>query len=161
MARRRRERMSEDELGSLEGSGALLRKVDISRKYNPDEMDVEDFSCGIITFENGARVSFKVAWATNMPESSDLRLIGKKKGIFLPECNVYYGEDGIDTIEKHDILYNSPFAGHFYLADNLRKVLKGEAEPIVNPDETINVSKIIELFYKSAELGCEVSADML
>ena len=77
-----------DEIGSLQGSGALTGKVDIARAFNPDEMDVEDFSCGMITFENGAKISFKVAWAANMPESSDIRLIGKKKGIFLPECHM-------------------------------------------------------------------------
>ena len=46
-----------------------------------------------------------------------------------------------------------------YLADNLRRVLRGEASPIVTPEETINVSKIIELFYRSAELGREVYAN--
>lgn len=145
-----------DEIGSLKGSGALTGKVDIARKFNPDEMDVEDFSCGVITFENGAKVSFKVAWAANMPESSDIKLVGKKKGIYLPECKVYFGEDGEETLDTKTIPYDTPFPGHIYLADNLRKVLKGEAETVVKPEETINVTKIIELFYKSAELGREV-----
>ena len=42
-----------------------------------------------------------------------------------------------------------------YLVDNLRKVLKGEAEPIVTEAETKNVAAILELFYKSAESGRE------
>ena len=122
-------------------------------------MDVEDFSCGVITFENGAKVSFKVAWAANMPESSDIKLVGKKKGIYLPECKVYFGEDGEETLDTKTIPYDTPFPGHIYLADNLRKVLKGEAETVVKPEETLNVTKIIELFYKSAELGREVFAN--
>lgn len=148
-----------DEIGSLKGSGALTGKVDIARNFNPDEMDVEDFSCGMINFKNGARVSFKVAWASNMPESSDIRIIGKKRGIYLPECKVYHGEDGEFELDKKAITYDTPFAGHMYIADNLRKVLKGEAEPFIKPEETINVSHIIELFYKSAECGREVFAD--
>ena len=148
-----------DEIGSLEGSGALTGKVDLARAFNPDEMDVEDFSCGVITFENGAKVTFKVAWAANMPESSDIRLVGKKKGIFLPEGKVYFGEDGEETLDKKNIPYDTPFAGHMYIADNLRKVLKGEAEMIVKPEETLNVTKIIELFYKSAECKREVFAN--
>jgi len=148
-----------EEIGSLKSSGALTGKVDIARKFNPDEMDVEDFSCGSITFENGARVSFKVAWAANMPESSDIRLVGKKQGIFLPECKVYYGEDGEEMLDAKTIPYDTPFAGHMYIVDNLRAVLKGKAEMIVKPEETLNVSKIIELFYKSAELSREVFAD--
>lgn len=148
-----------DEIGTLKASGALTGNVDIARKFNLDEMDVEDFSCGQISFENGAKVSFKVAWASNMPESSDIRLIGKKKGIYLPECRVYFGENGEEIIEKNTIPYDTPFPGHIYLADNLRNVLKGVEKPIVKPEETLNVSKIIELFYKSAELEREVYAN--
>ena len=148
-----------DEIGSLKGSGALTGKVDHAREFNPDEMDVEDFSCGIITFENGAEVSFKVAWATNMPESADIRLIGKKRGIFLPECKVYSGEDGEENLDTKENPYDVQFPGHIYIADNLRNVLKGKAEMIIKPEETLNVSRIIELFNKSAELGREVSSD--
>ena len=122
-------------------------------------MDVEDFSCGTITFEGGIRVPFRVAWAMNMPETSDIRLIGKKCGMFLPELKVYSGEDTVTEIEKTPLLYDTPFAGHMYIADNLRKVLKGEAEPIIKPQETLNVTKIIDMFYKSAEEGREIFAD--
>ena len=149
------------EIGSLKGSGALTGKVDLARKFNPDEMDVEDFSCGIINFENGATVSFKVAWDTNMPESSEIRLVGKKKGIYLPECMVYFGEDGEDTVQPKAIPYDTPFPGHIYLADNMRKALKGQEGLIVKPEETINVSAIIELFYRSAELGRAVYMEEL
>ncbi len=147
------------ELGSLKGSGALTGKVDNARAFDPDEMDVEDFSSGTITFENGSVVTFKVAWAANMPESSDIRIVSKKCGIYLPECKVYSGESDIFNIKTEDCPYDTPFSGHIYLADNLRKVLKGESEPIVKPQETINVARIIELFYKSAELKREVYAN--
>lgn len=153
------EQNHKNEIGSLAGSGALTGKVDLARKFNPDEMDVEDFSCGTITFEGGIRVPFRVAWAMNMPETSDIRLIGKKCGMFLPELKVYSGEDTVTEIEKTPLLYDTPFAGHMYIADNLRKVLKGEAEPIIKPQETLNVTKIIDMFYKSAEEGREIFAD--
>ena len=147
------------EIGSLVGSGALSGRVDNARKFDPDEMDVEDFSCGMITFENGAKISFKVAWAMNALETAEIRLVGKDKGIYLPEGMVYSGENSEETLLAEDCPYDSPFSGHFYIADNFRKVLKGEAEPIVKPEETMNVSRIIELVYKSAELKREVSAD--
>lgn len=144
------------EIGSLKGSGALTGEVHSKRVFDPEEMDVEDFSCGMITFENGAKVNFKVAWAANMPESSDIRLVGKKMGIDLPSCNVYSGETEEETIETSPLQYTSAFPGHIYLIDNMRQVLKKEAAPTVLPEETINVSAIMELFYKSAELGREV-----
>ena len=147
------------EIGSLLSSGALTGNVDTQRPFDPEEMDVEDFSCGMITFENGARVSFKVAWAANIPEASDIRLIGKRAGIYLPEGKVYSGMDTEETLEPVEIPYKTVFAGHMYIADNLRRVLKGEAQPIIKPEEILNVTRIIELFYRSAELGREVSAD--
>jgi len=149
------------EIGSLKGSGALTGSVDNARKFDSGEMNVEDFSCGMITFENGAKVAFKVAWAANIRESSDIRLIGKKRGIYLPECKVFFDENGEETITTEKCLYDTPFAGHMYIADNLRRVLKGEAELTVKPEETLNVSRIIEMFYKSAELGREISVKEL
>lgn len=143
------------ETGSLKSSGALTGEVHNQRKFNPEEMDVEDFACGMLNFENGARVSFKVAWAANMPESSDIRLVSRKAGIDLPSCKVYFGEDGEKLLETKKCPYNSPFSGHIYIADNIRKVLKGEAELAVKPEETINTAAILELFYKSAELNRE------
>lgn len=148
-----------NELGSLTSSGALTGNVDSIRKFNPDEMDVEDFSCGTLKFKNGANVSFKVAWAANMPESSDIRLTGDRAGIDLPSGKIYFGEDGEEILKPKKLIYNSPFAGHIYIADNLRKVIKGEAEPIVKPEETINTARIIEMFYKSAEIKREVYAE--
>ena len=148
-----------NELGSLTSSGALTGNVDSIRKFNPDEMDVEDFSCGTLKFKNGANVSFKVAWAANMPESSDIRLTGDRAWIYLPSGKIYFGEDGEEILKPKKLIYNSPFAGHIYIADNLRKVIKGEAEPIVKPEETINTARIIEMFYKSAEIKREVYAE--
>lgn len=148
-----------NELGSLTSSGALTGNVDSIRKFNPDEMDVEDFSCGTLKLKNGANVSFKVAWAANMPESSDIRLTGDRAGIDLPSGKIYFGEDGEEILKPKKLIYNSPFAGHIYIADNLRKVIKGEAEPIVKPEETINTARIIEMFYKSAEIKREVYAE--
>ena len=148
-----------DELGTLTSSGALTGKVHIQRRFNPDEMDVEDFCCGTVSFKNGAMVNFKVAWAANMPEESSIRIIGKKSGIAVPECKIYEGENNIKTLNTTPCIYESVFPGHIYIADNLRRVLNGEQDLIIKPEETINVSHIIELTYKSAQLGKEVYAD--
>ena len=150
-----------NELGSLKGSGALTGKVHAKRLFDPAEMDVEDFSAGMLTFRNGAKVSFKVAWAANIPEASDIMLVSKKAGIFLPAGRVLFGEEGESALSMDECPYDTPFSGHMYLTDNLRRVLKGETTPIVTPEETINVSKIIEMFYLSAQLGREVAAEEL
>ena len=144
------------EIGSLHASGAL-GDVHTARKFNPDEMDVEDFSCGSMVFENGARVNFKVAWAMNSPEETSIKLVGKQMGADIPSCCLYSGVDTDEKLDTKPNLYESePFFGHFYITDNLAKVLEGKEELIIKPEETINVASILECFYKSAELGREV-----
>ena len=145
------------EIGSLKDSGALTEEVYSMSKFNPDEMDVEDFSSGTLLFENGARVNFTVAWAANLPESSDIKLSGTKAGILNPQCEIYKGADINEKLETEPNLYDGEvFSGHFYLMDNLRKVLKGEAEPVVTPEETINVARVLESVYQAAESGRSV-----
>lgn len=149
------------EIGSLKGSGALTGKVDNIREFNPEEMDVEDFSCGMITFENGAKISFKVAWAANMPESSDITLVGKNYGMMLPQCEILMGENECVNLKTQPCPYDTSFAGHMYIVKNMAGVLKGEETPIVLPEETINVSAILEMFYTSAQEGREINVKEL
>jgi len=146
-----------NELGSLKDSGVRTGELYSSSEFKPDEMNVEDFSSGSMLFENGARVNFTVAWAANMPETSDIRLIGQKKGIYIPQCEIFSGSENKEELAQNPIKYSdTAFPGHIYIIDNFRKVLKGEEKPVVTPEETINVSKIIEAVYKSADTGREV-----
>lgn len=146
------------ETGTLRESGALTGDVRYKRPFNPDEMDVEDFSSGSILFENNARVNFIVAWASNLPEASDIRLSGTNGGIMIPQNSFISGVDEILHFENEPMLFgNKAFPGHYYLFDNLRNVLKGKEKLIVKPEETINVSKIIGAVYASAEAKKEIS----
>ena len=149
------------ETGSLKGSGALTGSVDHAREFDPEEMDVEDFSTGTLCFENGASVNFKVAWAANMPEASDITLVSKDYGIDTVKGKVWFDEDGEEMLKQEKLLYDVPFPGHMYIVKNLLGVLKGKEQPAVTPEESINVATILELFYKSAELGREVFANEL
>ena len=144
-----------EEIGDLAKSGALTGHIDSVRKFHPEEMDVEDFSAGCVKFNNGAIMTFKVAWATNMPEEASLKLINKRVGINIPTGEVYSGMDGVEKLDAEELEYEGHFPGHCYLRKNLRDVLKNGAEPCVKPRETIACSEIIEAFYRSAELGKE------
>ena len=91
-----------------------------SRKFDPNEMDVEDFAAGAIRFENGCIANFNTAWAANMPETSSISLVGKKTGVFLPACDIYYGTDGHEKLQTEPDKYGGEsFPGHFHIIDNL------------------------------------------
>ena len=136
-----------DELGTAEESGIFTGSISNEKKFDPEEMDVEDFASGSITLESGAVINFKVAWAANMPECTEMKILGKKAGIILPEGKVYSGTDTEITLPQEKSMYDSPFAGHFHIIENLRDVLDGKASPAVTPDEAIAVARILELAY--------------
>lgn len=147
-----------NEICELKKSGAL-GELHAKREFDPDEMNVEDFSCGSMEFENGARVNFKVAWAMNSPEEASIKLSGTKAGADIPQCRIYKSADTTEELRVERNKYEGePFFGHFYLVENLKEVLNGNSAPVVTPEETINVAAILECFYISAELGREVTA---
>ena len=145
------------ETGDLVSSGARTGSVANARVFNPNEMDVEDFAAGSIRFENGCVANFNTAWAANMPESSSISLVGRKKGVFLPSCEIYYGADGYEKLPVQPDIYGAEaFPGHFHIVDNLADVLTGKGELEIKPEETIQVSAVMEMFYRSAQEGREI-----
>ena len=150
-----------DVIGSAKGSGALKGGVDTS-KINSDEMNVESFAGGQVTFKNGATLSFKVSWAANLREENNIVLAGKESGIDIEQRKVYLGEEDVFDLEVGPSGFaNEPFYGHFCLVKNLAEVLQGKAEPFVKPQETINTTAILEAAYLSATENREVMIEEL
>lgn len=146
-----------DEVGSAQSSGALKGNVS-SANFNPDEMDVESFSSGYINFENGAALTFKVSWAANLKEENNIVLTGKKCGVDIENGKIYSGENSIcNTTVTPNGFKDEPFFGHFCLIENFANAISGKEELFIKPEETLNVTAIIEAAYLSAELGREVS----
>ncbi len=147
-----------DEIGSAAGSGALVGSVSASN-FNPDEMDVESFASGYVNFENGSALSFKVSWAANMKDENNIVLAGKKCGVDIKNGKIYSGEsDVFDANVSPNGFKDHPFYGHFCLVENFANALSGKEELFVKPEETLNVTAIIEAAYLSAESGKEISA---
>ena len=145
-----------DEIGSAKGSGALKGGVDTS-KFNPDEMNVESFAAGQVTFENGATLSFKVSWAADLREENNIVLAGKECGIDIEQRKIYTGEVEVFDLEVGPSGFaEEPFYGHFCLMKNVAEVLRGEAEVFVKPEETIYTTAILEAAYLSATEQREV-----
>ncbi len=145
-----------DELGSAKGSGDL-KNHGSAGNFDPQEMDVESFAAGSVTFENGAILSFKVAWAANLKEENNIVLAGKNCGIDTENRRIYSGAEHTQALEVLPSGFEEePFYGHFCLVKNMAEVLRGRAEPFVKPEETLNVTAILEAAYCSAELGREV-----
>ncbi len=144
------------ELGNAVSSGILTGEISSTRKFNPDEMDVEDFAAGSIKLANGAAINFKTAWAANMPECTEIKLVGKKSGVILPEGKVFVGDSPETVLGTEKLPYDSPFAGHICIIENIKNVLCGKEAPFVTSHETKAVAMILEMLYLSAFEGREV-----
>lgn len=150
-----------DEIGSDKSSGALKGGVDTS-KFNPDEMNVESFAGGQVTFENGAVLSFKISWAANLREENNIVLAGKECGVDIEQKKIYTGEADVSELEVGPSGFaDEPFYGHFCLIKNVAEVLKGNEEPFVKPQETIHTTAILEAAYLSAAEKREVMIEEL
>ncbi len=148
-----------NELGSAKSSGALKENV-VTNNFNPDEMDVESFSSGTVSFKNGASLSFKVSWASNLAEANNIVLSGEKAGIDTENHIIYEGENGITEYSvEPEKLADEAFYGHFYVIENFALALTKGEELIVKSEETINVTSILQAAYLSAELGREVKIE--
>lgn len=149
-----------NEHGTAKSSGALKDNVTVNT-FDPELMDVESFSSGTVKFENGAVLSFKVAWAANLKDENNITISGKKCGIDMENRKIYSNAEDINDLSVvPNGFTDEPFYGHFCLVKNMAGVLKGIDEPFIKPEETLNVTAILEAAYKSNEIGAEVKIDV-
>lgn len=145
-----------DEIGDPKAAGALKDNV-TGNAFDPQEMNVESFATGMIRFENDATLMFKVAWAANLKEENNIVLSGEKAGFNLEEQTVYDREDSAHSLEvAANGFQDEPFFGHFCLVKNMADVLLRNGKPAVLPEETLNVTAVIEAAYRSASTGKEI-----
>lgn len=151
-----------DIITSLKESGAPAG-VHNARPFKPEEFEVEEFAAGSLRLSNGCRMNFKTSWAVNLPDEYSMRFAGTKAGLALPDMNMYstFGRYQADINPRvfHEGKYQGKdFSGHYYLMEELTNHLIDGAPLPVRPEETLNVSKIIDAFYISSREGREVSA---
>ena len=119
--------------------------------------DVEDLAMGFIKFDNGACMQIEFSWASNIEkENAFTELRGSKSGACLDwsGLKIFTEEFGktVDYIPniKETMPQHAGNLKHF-----VDVVLNG-AEPDFVPQQGVNMIKILEAFYKSAETGKEI-----
>lgn len=124
--------------------------------------DVEDLAMGFIKFDNGACLQIEFSWASNIEnEQCFVELRGTKAG---SSFNDRTGKVKIFTEEYGELVDFEPVtADDFKCMEhheaNLRHfadVLLNGKKPDFEPIQGVNMIKILEAMYKSAETGAEV-----
>ena len=143
---------------SLADSGAPLGVL-TPRPYDFREFDVEDMAAGFIRLENEAVVSFRVSWAANLPkETFNTLILGTEGGLqldpFVLATNI--GSYQVDVSPKIPPNREHFFCGHWGVTAHFLRVLRGQEELIVKPEEVLNTMRALDAVYQSAEEGKEI-----
>ena len=126
--------------------------------------DVEDLAMGFIKFDNGACLQIEFSWASNVDkEDHYVELRGTEAGSSWHSAGGnklhIYAEDNGTLIDYDPRISNDFGKGLSIHGQNLRHfadcLLYG-AEPKFKPQEGINMIKILNAIYQSAETGKEV-----
>ncbi len=125
------------------------------------KIDVEDLAMGFIRFDNGACLQIEFSWASNIPgDQMFVELRGTKAGSRMSgldrKFEIFTEECGVGTYLRPEI---DDFQGVPHHEGNIRHfvdVINGKAEPDFTPEQGLNMVKILEALYKSAELGHEI-----
>ena len=151
----------DDVLLSIAESGAYAGTF-TPRKYDYHEFNVEEFATGFMRLDNGMSVNFKFSWAINLPTTNlDMVICGEKGGLSVNNEMLYKNVGRYQAETKLKWFDNGeykgvPFEQHRYMYDNIIETLAGNDEYLIKEHQNLEVSRIIEYFYKSAEEGREI-----
>lgn len=130
-------------------------------KASGGTFDVEDLAMGFIRFENGACLQIEFSWASNIEaENRFFELRGSKAGAkwdSLSNKLAIYGEEYGSTIDYLPQIDNSKgVQPHEANLRHFADVLLNGVDPMFVPQQGVNMVKILEAIYMSAETGKEV-----
>jgi predicted dehydrogenase len=126
--------------------------------FDPDRYDVEDLCAGFVRFQNGASLFLETSWLLNQKETEVRRtdLYGTAGAASTNPFQIL-----VDTGKPEgpeDVTPQIPTGREASQGNSLRfrrfiDCIAGRAEPLVRPEESLNVQRIIDGLYASAESG--------
>ncbi|MBQ7108739.1 MAG: Gfo/Idh/MocA family oxidoreductase [Clostridia bacterium] len=123
--------------------------------------DVEDLAMGFIRFDNGACMQIEFSWASNVEkEKFFVELRGDKAGSSWSsddqKLKIYTEECGATVDYIPNIANENGVQIHEANLRHFTDVVLNGAEPMFVPEQGVNMIKILEAMYKSAEEGREI-----
>ena len=120
--------------------------------------DVEDLAMGFIKFNNGACLQIEFSWASNIEqENAFVELRGTKAGMeFHDNTGVKIFTENAGSLEDVIPKVKDVIGIHGENIKHFVDVLLNGVEPDFTPIQGVNMIKILEAMYKSAETGVEV-----
>jgi len=140
--------------------GAVYKKLAPLGGYNmwgpwdPKKFEVEDSAFGLVRLESGALVLVKASWVLNIEDPQPIILCGTKGGASILDSSARINTQSHNRLlnlspvpsQKKDSLYDREIA-HWV------DCLINKKEPLVKAEEAAQVTRILELIYKSSDNG--------
>lgn len=121
--------------------------------------DVEDLAMGFIRFDNGCSMQIEFSWASNIDcEQRFVELRGEKAGAKFNSIDgklKIYTEEYGKTVDINPNIVET-MGGHEANLRHFADVLLNGTAPMFVPQQGLDMIKILESFYKSAEEGREI-----
>ena len=134
--------------------------------WNPDEFTVEDSAFGFIVMENGATIFLESSWALNTLDVGEAKttLHGTQGGADMKDGLRINGEADGMMYDKTMVLepggvdfYDGSGDDPAYLeAKQWIESIQNDTNPVVEPEQALVVTQILEAIYKSAKTGAPV-----
>jgi len=129
-------------------------------KVDDGVFDVEDLAMGFVRFDNGTSMQIEFSWASNVErEQFFVELRGTKAGaLWNPMVGKFmiFTEEYGKTVDHTPNIDNGSVNVHGANLKHFIDVLNG-AEPQFVPQQGVNMMKILEAIYKSAEMNKEIA----
>lgn len=133
------------------------KNSDFGDSVSGGTFDVEDLAMGFIRFDNGACLQIEFSWASNVEkENTFVELRGTKSGATIDDCGVKIFTESNGYIENLIPRVKDACNAHGENIKHFADVLLNDTEPDFVPVQGVNMIKILEAIYKSAETGREV-----
>ena len=136
-------------------SGSTYREI-AGKKEKGGKFDVEDLAMGFIKFDNGACLQLEFSWASNISDGSKfVELRGTKAGVYITNDELHVHGERYGN-EFNEYVHARGEYGHCVAIRHFADVVLNGAEPIFTPQQGVDMIKILNGIYLSAELGKEV-----
>ncbi|NOU88314.1 gfo/Idh/MocA family oxidoreductase [Paenibacillus sp. LMG 31460] len=120
--------------------------------------DVEDSCIGFIRFENGASLQFEFSWASNIGEEMNfVELRGTQSGFSLKKGEVeIFSESAGELTNMKPVIKKEAAPPHGEHLKHFIDCVQQRAEPIMAPEQGVEMIKLLSAIYESASSGREV-----
>lgn len=129
--------------------------VGLMGQWDPKKYTVEDYSLGLVRFENQATMFVETSFAANIEKDIfDFTLLGTEGGCTLEPARIF-SEKNKTLIDISPVFLQGRSTHDIEMQKFVECVLE-DREPPVTGEQGLAVQKIMDAIYRSAELGREV-----